>query len=108
MSSVDLTSNSFLFLLRSRLAAYSDLIKFRLSALVTFSAVFGYILGDRGVFGWPGFIGLTLGGFLISGAAGAANEIMERDLDKLMKRSSIARFPCNLFVCRRPIGLLVL
>jgi protoheme IX farnesyltransferase len=96
MSSVDVTSSSLLFLIRGRLAAYSDLIKFRLSALVTFSAVFGYILGDRGVFGWPGFIGLTLGGFLISGAAGAANEIMERDLDKLMKRTQNRPLPLQL------------
>ena len=96
MSSVDLTSSSLLFLIRGRLAAYSDLIKFRLSALVTFSAVFGYILGDRGVFGWPAFIGLTLGGFLISGASGAANEIMERDLDKLMKRTQNRPLPLQL------------
>ena len=96
MSSVDVTSSSLLFLVRGRLAAYSDLIKFRLSALVTFSAVFGYILGDRGVFGWPGFIGLTLGGFLISGASGAANEIMERDLDKLMKRTQNRPLPLQL------------
>ena len=96
MSSVDVTSSSLLFLIRGRLAAYSDLIKFRLSALVTFSAVFGYILGDRGVFGWPGFIGLILGGFFISGASGAANEIMERDLDKLMKRTQNRPLPLQL------------
>ena len=96
MSSVDVTSSSLLFLIRGRLAAYSDLIKFRLSALVTFSAVFGYILGDRGVFGWPGFIGLILGGFFISGASSAANEIMERDLDKLMKRTQNRPLPLQL------------
>ncbi len=97
MNAVGITSNSFVSLLKSRLSAYSDLIKFRLSALVTFSAVFGYILGDRGIdFGWSGFIGLVLGGFLISGASGAANEIMERDLDKLMKRTQNRPLPLQL------------
>lgn len=97
MNAVGMTSNSIVGLLRSRVSAYSDLIKFRLSALVTFSAVFGFILGDRGIdFGWSGFIGLVLGGFFISGASGAANEIMERDLDKLMKRTQNRPLPLQL------------
>ena len=97
MNAVGITSNSIVSLLKSRVSAYSDLIKFRLSALVTFSAVFGYILGDRGIdFGWSGFIGLVLGGFFISGASGAANEIMERDLDKLMKRTQNRPLPLKI------------
>lgn len=81
----------------SKIKAYAVLIKLRLSALVTFSAVFGYILGDQGVsFGWSGFIGLALGGFLISGASCAANEILERDLDKLMKRTQNRPLPQKL------------
>jgi protoheme IX farnesyltransferase len=97
MNAVGISSNAVVGLLVSRLRAYSDLIKFRLSALVTFSAVFGYILGDRGIdFGWSGFIGLVLGGFFISGASGAANEIMERDLDKLMKRTENRPLPLQL------------
>jgi len=96
MSTVEVIdySNSFIV---SRFRAYSELLKFRLSALVTFSAVFGYILGDRGVsFGWPGFIGLAFGGFLISGASGAMNEILERDLDKLMKRTQNRPLPMQV------------
>ena len=97
MNAVGITSNSIVSLLKSRVSAYSDLIKFRLSALVTFSAVFGYILGDRGIdFGWSGFVGLVLGGFFISGASSAANEIMERDLDKLMKRTQNRPLPFQL------------
>ena len=97
MNAVGITSNSIVSLLKSRVSAYYDLIKFRLSALVTFSAVFGYILGDRGIdFGWSGFVGIVLGGFFISGASGAANEIMERDLDKLMKRTQNRPLPLQL------------
>ncbi len=95
MRTVEVTDHANNFIL-GRIKAYSELLKFRLSALVTFSAVFGYILGDRGVsFGWPAFIGLAVGGFLISGASGAANEIMERDLDKLMKRTRNRPLPLN-------------
>jgi protoheme IX farnesyltransferase len=80
-----------------RVGAYKDLIKFRLSALVTFSAVFGFILGDSGViFSWGKFFALMVGGFLISGASGAANEIWERDIDKLMKRTENRPLPLNL------------
>lgn len=97
MSSVGVTNGSLTSLLVGRVKVYSELIKFRLSALVTFSAVFGYILGDRGLnFGWSGFVGLVLGGFLISGASGAANEIMERDLDKLMKRTQNRPLPLQI------------
>lgn len=96
MRTVEVTDHTS-SLAASKLKAYAELIKLRLSALVTFSAVFGYILGDRGVsFGWSGFIGLALGGFLISGASCAANEILERDLDKLMKRTQNRPLPQKL------------
>lgn len=96
MRTVEVTDHSSSLVI-SKAKAYAELIKLRLSALVTFSAVFGYILGDRGVsFGWSGFLGLALGGFLISGASCAANEILERDLDKLMKRTQNRPLPLKL------------
>lgn len=97
MRTVGLTDHSIYNLVLIRAKAYYELLKFRLSALVTFSAVFGFVLGDSGVsFGWSSFIGLALGGFLISGASGAANEIMERDLDKLMKRTEKRPLPLQI------------
>lgn len=97
MRTVDVTDHSILSAVSSRIKVYSDLIKLRLSALVTFSAAFGFTLGDRGVnFDWVGMLGLTLGGFLITGASGAANEIMERDLDKLMKRTQNRPLPLQI------------
>ncbi|NVJ85890.1 MAG: protoheme IX farnesyltransferase [Algoriphagus sp.] len=97
MRTVGVTDHSIFQALILRVKAYAELIKVRLSALVTFSAVFGYILGDSSPnFGWSGFLGLALGGFLISGASGAANEIMERDLDKLMKRTQNRPLPLQI------------
>lgn len=97
MRTVGVTDQSIYHLVITRVKAYYELLKFRLSALVTFSAVFGFILGDSGSsFGWSSFLGLALGGFLISGASGAANEIMERDLDKLMKRTEKRPLPLQI------------
>lgn len=97
MRTVGVTDHTIINFISGRIRAYSDLLKFRLSALVTFSAVFGYVLGYTGVnFGWSGLVGLSIGGFLISGASGAVNEIMERDLDKLMKRTQNRPLPLQL------------
>ncbi|MDO9554033.1 MULTISPECIES: heme o synthase [Rhodonellum] len=97
MRTVDTIDYSFMFALSVRAKAYYELIKFRLSALVTFSAVFGFILGDSGaMFSWGKFFALMVGGFLISGASGAANEIWERDYDKLMKRTQNRPLPLNI------------
>lgn len=94
MRTVNLSERSYSESIGIRLKAYYELIKFRLSAVVTFSAVFGFILGDSGTtFSWNSFIGLLLGGFLVSGASCAANEIWERDLDKLMKRTKNRPLP---------------
>lgn len=103
MSTVEVTDHYSDFII-GRIKAYSELIKLRLSAFVTLSAVFGYILGDRGInFGWAGFIGLAIGGFLISGASCAANEILERDLDKLMKRTKNRPLPMKIISVREAI-----
>ncbi len=97
MRTINITQDSMSEVLAIRAKAYYELIKFRLSALVTFSAVFGFVLGDSGIiFSWGTFFALAIGGFMISGAAGAANEIMERDYDKLMKRTQNRPLPLNL------------
>lgn len=97
MSTIGISERIIFDSWKVRLRAYMDLLKVRLSALVTFSAVFGFILGHSGqVFSWTTFLGLTLGGFLVSGASGAANEIMEREYDKLMKRTQNRPLPLQL------------
>ncbi|MFD2037078.1 heme o synthase [Belliella marina] len=96
MRAIEISEDTLLNAIAFRAKAYYELIKFRLSALVTFSAVFGFILGDSGtMFSWGKFFALMVGGFLISGASGAANEIWERDYDKLMKRTQNRPLPLN-------------
>lgn len=73
--------------------AFMELLKFRLSFLVAFSCGFGYILGSRGVLSWPELLVICLGGFLVSGASIAINQIIEKDLDKLMERTKNRPLP---------------
>ncbi len=66
--------------------AYFELLKFRLSFLVAFSCSFGFILASP----TANLTTLTLlfiGGFLLSGASVTINQILEKDLDKLMSRT---------------------
>ena len=73
---------------------FFQLLKFRLSITVVFSAMIGYLLGFDD-FIWRDFIYLTIGGFLVTGSANAFNQILEKDKDKLMKRTSIRPLPQN-------------
>ncbi len=70
----------------SKLQDYAQLMKMRLASLVVFSAAMAFMLA-------PGEIDFTkmwllvLGGFLVTGSANGFNQIMERELDKLMTRT---------------------
>lgn len=64
-----------------------ELLKVRLSLLVAFSCAFGYGLASRGDINWGILLMVTLGGFLLSGASVCINQILEKDLDKLMNRT---------------------
>ena len=66
--------------------AYFELLKFRLSFLVAFSCAFGYVLASPNT-SWLTLAMLFVGGFLLSGAAVIVNQILEKDLDALMKRT---------------------
>lgn len=73
--------------------AYFELIKFRLSFLVAFSCCFGYLLANSGSFDLINLLMIGLGGLLISGASVTINQIIEKDLDKLMKRTENRPLP---------------
>jgi len=75
--------------------AYYELLKFRLSALVAFSGVFGFILGTGKIINWYDLFLFAISGFCITGAANIVNQIKEKDLDKLMKRTESRPLPTN-------------
>ena len=86
MDSVQAPTLSF-FQALSKGKAYIELLKVRLSLLVAFSCAFGYGLATRGDIQWSILLMVTFGGFLMSGASVCINQIIEKDLDKLMKRT---------------------
>lgn len=80
--------------LRSKVADYAQLTKMRLASLVVFSALTGYFFAvDVAQANWYHMVWLVVGGFLVTGASNAFNQIMERDLDKLMKRTEDRPIP---------------
>jgi protoheme IX farnesyltransferase len=72
-----------------KMSDFSKLIKTRLTFLVVFSASISYIIGAKmsGGINWYDWGKLVIGGFLVTSAANCFNEIIEKDLDKLMKRT---------------------
>jgi protoheme IX farnesyltransferase len=87
------TLSGFAFVL-AKARAYWELLKFRLSFLVAFSCTFGYVLGSDEI-NWINLIMLFIGGLLMSGGSSAINQILEKDLDKLMTRTMTRPLPTN-------------
>ncbi|WP_345033165.1 heme o synthase [Ravibacter arvi] len=72
--------------LSAKAKALFELMKFRLSALVTFSGVIGFCLGAPHVI-WTDVLLFAIAALAITGSANTINQIFEKDLDKLMKRT---------------------
>ncbi|MEJ6980801.1 heme o synthase [Pedobacter sp. P351] len=81
----------------SFISDFKKLIKLRLTFLVVFSASVSFLIGskEQGFIDWSNWLILTIGGFLVTGAANGFNEIIEKDLDKLMKRTSDRPIPAG-------------
>lgn len=73
--------------------AFYELLKPRLSMLVAFSCAFGYGLASKGSIDWVVLTMLVIGAFLLSGASVCINQIIERDLDKVMTRTMSRPIP---------------
>jgi len=67
---------------------YYQLVKFRLNLTVVFSSVMAFLIAAPGAFSWSALLVLALGGFLVTGAANALNQVLEKDYDRLMKRTA--------------------
>lgn len=75
----------------TKIKSYILFTKFRLSALVIISALSGYLFAD-GHDSNQIFL-LLVGGLLVTAASNGSNQIWERDLDKLMKRTEKRPLP---------------
>jgi protoheme IX farnesyltransferase len=76
---------------------FSKLIKTRLTFLVVFSASISFLIGSKvnGEIIWLNWVKLIVGGFLVTAAANCFNEIIEKDLDRLMKRTADRPIPAG-------------
>ena len=72
----------------SLLKDYALLFKYKLTSFVVFSAMMSYLVSIDGAINWFSFMVLAVGGFCITAAAHSLNEVLEKDYDKLMKRTS--------------------
>ena len=79
----------------SKFSGFVRLTKFRLGALVVFSAVITYFTVAESVH-WMQILALGLGGFLVTSAANGFNQIIEKDLDKLMNRTKERPMPTEV------------
>ncbi|MFD1628729.1 heme o synthase [Pseudopedobacter beijingensis] len=68
---------------------FKNLVKLRLTLLVVFSASVCFLIAEESqhAIHWINWLKLIVGGFLVTSAANGFNEIIEKDLDKLMTRT---------------------
>lgn len=89
-------------LIAAKARAYVQMLKARLSLLVAFSCAFGFVLASSNT----NLVTLTMlfiGGFLLSGASVAINQIMEKDFDKVMNRTMNRPMPTERLNSREAI-----
>lgn len=80
-----ISNQSFGKAIAAKLKDYHILVKFRLSFIVVFSAGIGYLFAGGAQ---SSFFLFLAGGFLITAASNALNQIIESDTDKLMNRTA--------------------
>lgn len=90
-----------------KVSAYFKLLKFRLSFTVAFSSAIGFILGRPVATYWEIAL-VMLGGLLVTGSANIINQIIEKDLDKLMKRTAKRPLPTGKVGVAEAIAVCIL
>lgn len=75
------------FDIKAKLSDYAQLFKLRLTSLVVFSTLVGYVVSANGTSSWWLLLPLLVGGFLTVASANSLNQIIERKTDRLMTRT---------------------
>lgn len=78
---------------RNLFADFKAITKHRLALSVVFSAIAGYLIAVGREVDFVILIMLAIGGYCMVGASNAYNQIIERDLDKLMDRTKNRPIP---------------
>lgn len=85
---VKVAEQSSFSLIGQKVRDYKMLVKLRLNLTVVFSSVMAFLIAGNGSINWTAVFILALGGFLVTGAANTLNQVLEKDYDKLMKRTA--------------------
>lgn len=88
-----------------KIQSYIVFTKFRLASLVVLSALSGYLFaeGNNGLH----IAFLLIGGTLVTAASNGSNQIWERDLDKLMKRTERRPIPMGQMSLKEAYGIVI-
>lgn len=90
VNNIEINSQSY-----SKFSGLLRLTKFRLGSLVVFSAVITYLTVTPEI-RWLPLLALALGGFFVTSAANGFNQIIEKDLDRLMDRTRTRPMPTEV------------
>ena len=78
---------------RNYFSEFKAITKHRLALSVVFSSVAGYLIAVGREIDWLILLLLSIGGYCMVGASNAYNQIIEKDLDKLMDRTKNRPIP---------------
>lgn len=95
MKALNATQNTLS--LKSIFTDFKEITKAGLAVSVVFSSLAGYLLGvfDFNASSWTTLTMLAVGGYCMVGASNAFNQIIEKDLDKLMDRTKNRPIPAE-------------
>ena len=92
-----LTTSKTIFAIEKIMSVFKvifELTKFRLSLLVSFSAIFGFILATDNIIFFDLLV-LGMSGYFVTAASVINNQIIEKDLDSKMDRTKDRPLPTN-------------
>jgi len=89
--------------LASRASAYVALTKPDVSFLVLITTAAGYYMGTRGPVDWLHMLHTIFGTMLIAGGTAALNHYVERDSDRLMRRTASRPLPSGVLQPRQAL-----
>ena len=89
-------------LIGERIKVLFELLKFRLASLIAFSGAMGYCLGANEVV-WSKLWLFVVASIGITGSANIINQIIEKDFDKLMKRTAMRPLPSGRITVQQAI-----
>ncbi|MEO1010118.1 MAG: heme o synthase [Bacteroidota bacterium] len=88
------------------LADFKEITKFRLAVSVVFSSLAGYLLGTVQV-DLISLLLLAFGGYCMVGASNVYNQVIEKDLDALMKRTRNRPLPSGRMPVNKALSIAV-